>query len=204
MAPDALEGKPDIFKHSFPSLTVQDAQVAFDRFRAGFHILAVGEGHEVLLRQALQDFRIAAPQGLAGGDEALLQLAVLAHDIDVAPSALGAQEGIFQVHTVFVEDSADLQSGSYVSIIYSSGSSENGIYLENPFLRTEGGISFVYVINGEGKLEKRTVTTGRSLWGSYTEILDGITAEDHLAFPYGKDVREGADAVIADISELYS
>lgn len=106
--------------------------------------------------------------------------------------------------TVFVEDSADLQSGSYVSIIYASGGSENGIYLENPFLRTEGGISFVYVMNSEGKLEKRTVTTGRSLWGSYTEILDGITAEDHLAFPYGKDIREGADAVIADISELYS
>jgi hypothetical protein len=105
--------------------------------------------------------------------------------------------------TVFVEDTADLQSGSYVSITYSSGSSENGIYLENPFLRTEGGVSFVYVMNAEGKLEKRNVVVGRSLWGSYTEILSGITAEDYLAFPYGKDVRDGAPAVIADISELY-
>lgn len=105
--------------------------------------------------------------------------------------------------TVFVEDTADLQSGSYVSITYSSGSSENGIYLENPFLRTEGGVSFVYVMNAESKLEKRNVVVGRSLWGSYTEILSGITAEDYLAFPYGKDVRDGAPVVIADISELY-
>ena len=35
------------------------------------------------------------------------------------------------------------------------------------------------------ELEKRTVVTGKSLWGSYTEILSGITAEDKLAFPYG-------------------
>ena len=58
-------------------------------------------------------------------------------------------------------------------------------------------------MNAEGKLEKRNVVVGRSLWGSYTEILSGITAEDYLAFPYGKDVRDGAPAVIADISELY-
>ena len=105
--------------------------------------------------------------------------------------------------TVFVAENADLQSGSYVSIIYSAGSTEHGIYLENPFLRTENGKSYVYVKGADGKLEQRFVTTGKSLWGSYTEILSGLTADDFLAFPYGTGVKSGAPTREAEIRELY-
>ena len=104
---------------------------------------------------------------------------------------------------VFVDESADLQAGSYVSMTYSAGESENGVYLEKPFLRTEGGKSYVYVMGEDGKLEKRNVTTGKSLWGSYTEITSGLTAEDMIAFPYGKNVRPGAAAVPGEMSDLY-
>ena len=88
-------------------------------------------------------------------------------------------------------------------MIYSAGSAQNGIYLENPFIRTEQGRSYVYVRGADGLLEKRYVTTGKSLWGSYTEILEGITPEDFLAFPYGKGLEEGLPTVEADLSELY-
>ena len=81
---------------------------------------------------------------------------------------------------------------------------ENGIYLENPFLRSEGGQHYVYLKGSDGKLEKRYVRVGKSLWGSYTQILSGVTAEDHLAFPYGKNVREGAPVKEeSDLSILY-
>lgn len=103
---------------------------------------------------------------------------------------------------VFVDESADLREGSYVSVSYSPSSS-NGIYLQKPFLRTEKGISFVYVLGENGKLEQRNVTTGKSLWGSYTEILDGLTSEDKVAFPYGKNVKPGVKAVEGDLSNLY-
>ncbi len=105
--------------------------------------------------------------------------------------------------TVFVDGSADLQAGSYVSVIYSAAAAENGIYLENAFIRTENGKSFVFVMGQDGLLEKRYITVGKSLWGSYTEILEGITAEDFIAFPYGKNVVEGAPAVEAEIQALY-
>ena len=105
--------------------------------------------------------------------------------------------------TVFIDGSADLQEGAYVSVTYSTAASEQGIYLENPFLRTEQGNTYVYVRGADGKLEKRTVTTGKFLWGSYTEVLDGLTAEDLIAFPYGKTVIEGADTVESDLSALY-
>jgi len=104
---------------------------------------------------------------------------------------------------VFVDGEADLQAGSYVSIMYSSAESQNGIYLENPFLRTEQGKSYVLVLGADGKLERRDVVTGKSLWGNYTEILSGLTAEDLVAFPYGKNVKPGVPAQEGDISELY-
>ena len=105
--------------------------------------------------------------------------------------------------TVYIDGSADLQAGSYVSVMYSAATVQNGIYLENPYLRTEQGKSYVYVKGADGLLEKRYVTTGKSLWGSYTEILEGLTAEDLIAFPYGKNVKPGAETRDADISELY-
>ena len=125
------------------------------------------------------------------------------------PSADGYWNGMgnpnttYYPFTVFVDETADLQAGQYASVTYSAGTSENGIYLQNPFLRTEKGQSFVYLLGENGKLEKRYVTTGKSLWGSYTEILSGLTAEDMVAFPYGKEVKEGAAAVDGDVSELY-
>ena len=105
--------------------------------------------------------------------------------------------------TVFVNEDADLQPGFYVSVQYSTENADGGIYLNDPFIRTENGKSYVYVQNADGLLEKRYVTTGKSLWGSSTEILGGIDETDLIAFPYGKNVKEGAPTVEGDMSNLY-
>lgn len=118
-------------------------------------------------------------------------------------NGMGNPNASYYPFTVFIDGSADLQEGTYVSVMYSTAANEQGIYLENPFLRTEQGKSYVYLRGNDGKLEKRYVTTGKSLWGSYTEVLDGLTAEDYIAFPYGKTVAEGADTVESDLSALY-
>ena len=102
-----------------------------------------------------------------------------------------------------MDGSADLQAGRYVSVMYSTSTGENGVYLQKPFLRTENGQSFVFVMGEDGRLEQRYVTTGKSLWGSYIEILSGLSAEDLVAFPYGKNVRDGAAALEGDMSNLY-
>lgn len=105
---------------------------------------------------------------------------------------------------VFVDGSANLQEGSYVSVNYSSSAGEHGIYLEVPFLRQENGESYVYLRGANGRLEKRTVTTGKTVWGSHVEILSGITEDDYLAFPYGKGVKPGAQTEEGDMQDLYS
>ena len=62
----------------------------------------------------------------------------------------------------------------------------------------------MYVLGQDGKLEERTVTIGKTLGGSYTQILDGLSTEDLIAFPYGKNVKPGAPAEKGDMSDLYN
>ena len=118
-------------------------------------------------------------------------------------NGMGNPNASYYPFRVFIDGTADLQEGSYVSVTYSAAEAENGIYLENPFLRTDDGEPYVYVRGKNGRLEKRTVTTGKSLWGSYTEIRSGLTADDYVAFPYGKNVKPGAATVESDLSALY-
>ena len=118
-------------------------------------------------------------------------------------SGVGNTNVSYYPFTVFVDESADLREGDYVNITFSTAGAENGIYLQNPFVRTEKGRSYVMVAGQDGRLEQRYVTTGKALWGSYTEILSGLTTEDRVAFPYGKNVKPGAPTVDGDISDLY-
>lgn len=118
-------------------------------------------------------------------------------------SGVGNPNASYYPFMVFIEEDADLQEGRYVSVMYSTATNEHGIYLQNPFLRTEQGKSYVYVMGQDGKLEQRFVTTGKALWGSYMEILSGLSEEDLVAFPYGKNVKPGAAAQEGDMSDLY-
>ncbi|MBR3257420.1 MAG: hypothetical protein IKF96_00360 [Eggerthellaceae bacterium] len=108
--------------------------------------------------------------------------------------------------TVFVDGSANISDNSYVEISYGAQTTDsNTFYVPNAFIRTEGGRSFVYVLGENDRLEERVITPGRDLWGNYTEILAGLTLEDHIAFPYGKDVLPGAKTEVQeDLTALYS
>lgn len=108
---------------------------------------------------------------------------------------------------VFVEEDASLQANDYVDIQYQkAGTQEQGssLYLQSWFIRTDNGKSYVMARNEDGRLEQRWVQTGRDLWGSYTQIRGGLTTDDYVAFPYGRDVVEGARTVEATPDELYN
>ena len=108
---------------------------------------------------------------------------------------------------VFVSEDADLREGDYVDMSYqnTSGSADgNNLYLESMFIRTENGKSYVMVRGENGRLEQRWVQTGRNLWGSYTQIRGGLTVDDFVAFPYGRNVAEGAGTVEATPDQLYN
>lgn len=69
------------------------------------------------------------------------------------------------------------------------------IYLPLFVIREDEGGEYVMRADEKEQLQKQYITTGKSLWGSYVEIKEGVTMEDRLAFPYGKAVREGAPVV---------
>jgi len=119
-------------------------------------------------------------------------------------NGMGNPTASYYPFRAFVDESADLQAGSYVSMTYSTSSAEQGIYLEKAFVRSEKGEHWIYVRGTDGRLEKRNVRVGKVLWGSYYEILSPLGEEDYLAFPYGKQVKDGAPTVESDLSALYT
>lgn len=108
--------------------------------------------------------------------------------------------------TVVVDDSANLQAGSYVEMSYETGAeTAEFIYLDSAFVRAENGKYFVYVKNSEGLLEKRLIEVAGTIYeGSYTTISGGLTVADSIAFPYGPDVKDGAKTKDSTAEELYS
>ena len=109
---------------------------------------------------------------------------------------------------VFVTEDANLQPNDYVDIQYqkdtSAEESGSSLYLQSMFIRTDNGKSYVMARGEDGRLEQRWVQTGRDLWGSYTQIRGGLTIDDYVAFPYGRDVVEGAHTQEATIDQLYN
>lgn len=105
---------------------------------------------------------------------------------------------------IAVDAQAGLQEDEYVSVRFASnGTQDNALYLENMYLRSEGGRYYVYKRGADGLLQKVWLETGSVLWGSYTAVYGDLTAEDWIAFPYGKSVREGAQTVEAEEPVYY-
>ena len=116
----------------------------------------------------------------------------------------GSQTASFYPYKVFIDESADLQEGFYVSMTYQTAEQAAGtLYLQNAFLRSEGNRSFVFVRNADGLLEKRYLECGVSTDGYMTPVYSGITEEDYLAFPYGKEIVEGAPTYEGTDQDLY-
>ena len=116
----------------------------------------------------------------------------------------GNQNVSYYPYTVFIDESAQLQDGFYVSMTLRSGEGKGSLYVDNAFLRSEGAMNYVWLRGEDGTLEKRYVQVGGSLWGSYTEIRSGITAQDYLAFPYGNHLKEGAPTQEGTWEDLYN
>lgn len=95
----------------------------------------------------------------------------------------------------------DISSGESVTINFNKqqqAQTEGSIYLPLAYVRSEGGKSYVYLQGKDKKLEKRYVTTGQTLYNYVIEIKDGLSVSDSVAFPYGKNLKEGAKTKTAD------
>lgn len=67
--------------------------------------------------------------------------------------------------------------------------------IEACFVREENGRSYVLASDEEDRLYKKYVEIGRILYGGWSvEITGGLSLDDYIAFPYGKNAVVGAKA----------
>lgn len=85
---------------------------------------------------------------------------------------------------------ADIDVGSGISITIPSDTEDSGMYIPKVYVRDEDGKHYVMKDDG-GKLKKQYIKTGKTVYGSLIEIKGGITSDDKICFPYGKNIKEG-------------
>ena len=107
-----------------------------------------------------------------------------------------------------LDSNAEFESGEWVEVTYTvsadseSSSSDNTMTIMKAFVREEDNRKYVYIRGEDGMLRKQYIVTG-SLTDSGYEILSGLSSTDWIAFPYGKNVKEGARTREGSIEELY-
>ncbi len=96
-----------------------------------------------------------------------------------------------------IEEENNLKPGSWLQVAYTENVSTSQIWLTNSYIREDNGV--YYVMKEEnGKLVRQNVKVGASMWGEYREIKEGLTEEDYIAFPYGKNAVTGTKTVITE------
>lgn len=107
-------------------------------------------------------------------------------------------------YTAYIEDTEGLRNGEYVDLTMTSNEDySNSIYLQKAYIREENGRSYVLKADENGRLVKQYIVTGKTIWGQAVEIVSGLTMEDRIAFPYGKDAIEGAKVKEASDGAMY-
>lgn len=105
----------------------------------------------------------------------------------------------------YIEEAEELRMGTQVTINYNSelmGTSKNkSVYLPMAYVRTEGKKAYVYKAGKDGLLEKAYVKTGKVIQGQTIEIISGLSIDDAVAFPYGKNLKEGLKTKITEDTE---
>lgn len=106
----------------------------------------------------------------------------------------------------YIADASGLSNNSWAELtLLDEGDGQGqGIYLEKPFVRTENGQYYVMKDDGTGHLTKQIVQVGGIQYGSSYQITGGLSMDDKITFPYGKDVREGAKTEEGTLDDLYN
>lgn len=128
-----------------------------------------------------------------------------------APSADGVGMGFgdvnpnsswYPVKAEILDKEAPFVVGEYCDV-RRIGQEESGgdIYLPTMFVRKDERGHYVLIAGEDGRLERRQVTTGKTLWGMYLQISSGLSVDDSVAFPYGKLAVEGMQTEQVDYPE---
>ena len=104
---------------------------------------------------------------------------------------------------VVTDKSLQLEDQDWVTINYETTSSDNAMVIQKAFVRSENGSNYVYK-DDNGILKKQEISAGATVDSGYSIIIKGGLSEDDLiAFPYGKDIKEGAKTREVTLDQMY-
>jgi len=96
-----------------------------------------------------------------------------------------------------------LEDQDWVTINYEASSSEGSMVIQKAFVRSDSSTNYVYK-DDNGILKKQEISVGATVDSGYSVIVKGGLSEDDLiAFPYGKDVKEGAKTREVTLDQMY-
>jgi multidrug resistance efflux pump len=93
------------------------------------------------------------------------------------------------------EDELQTWDGGEVILDSASGGEKGLFALQAAYVREDGGRNYVLKVGEDGRVYRQYVETGKVIYGGWhVEIISGLTLDDYIAFPYGKNAVEGAKA----------
>ena len=112
----------------------------------------------------------------------------------------------YYAFTAVVDDkSLQFDTPDYVMVELQNSAADNGsMVISKAFVKSENGKNYVYK-DDNGVLKKQEIRVGATVDGGYDIIIKGgISSDDKLAFPYGKDVVEGAKTNEVTLDYMYN
>ena len=120
----------------------------------------------------------------------------------------GGNQTFYPFTASIMGENPGVENGEWVEVSYSLNKEEDSEENDNTqtvmkaFIREEDNRKYVYIRGEDGKLKKQYIVTG-TLSDSGYEIISGLSSSDWIAFPYGKNVKEGARTREGTLTDLY-
>ena len=120
----------------------------------------------------------------------------------------GGNQTFYPFTASIMGENPGVENGEWVEVSYSlnkeedSEENDNTLTVMKAFIREEDNRKYVYIRGEDGKLKKQYIVTG-TLSDSGYEIISGLSSSDWIAFPYGKNVKEGARTREGTLTDLY-
>ncbi|MBO4235945.1 MAG: hypothetical protein J5928_05875, partial [Firmicutes bacterium] len=102
----------------------------------------------------------------------------------------------------YFEDADNLSPWDWVQLTLVSDAVEGSINIPTAYIRSDQSGKYV-MKDVDGKLVKQYVRCGKTWYGEYVQILEGIREEDYISFPYGNGAIEGAKTVMNEDMYYY-
>ena len=104
---------------------------------------------------------------------------------------------------VVCDKTLQLEDQDWVTVNYEASATENSMVIQKAFVRNDNNKNYVYK-DDNGILKKQEISAGATVDSGYSVIVKGGLSEDDLiAFPYGKDVKEGAKTKEVTLDQMY-